>query len=532
MASVLLTRRELTLLLFALTVFLVAYNFESTVRPLASVPSAASSFSARALLALRDQKVFREDGRRAPQFADTLEEEILGDWDIEGKAVHDLGPIGLTEDQQHGEWKNGDIPVTQLVAHVPGFTILENVILSEGTLYLVNDHAAQVFPKQEAMISTGLDSSYPPVLQDLKFLTRRQALGAIGYSAHRLSGTTVLCVDQPSLVDNQTLLALHRAYATLSEPSTPFLAPARTVLANTKREVLNMTGYELKLARAAFPYMVHLFAEDWDDLERSGRPALFERILLADRTAAELSAHAFDFAADVVAPREPSGDDDSAQKKKDNKNRKAGTTIEATDKRLAFAPAFALPARLDWAEPLRVGALSLPASPGAAQRRAVTYVSTQMRRGAGAGARLREDDHVILVRELQKLGAAQGWDIHVVELGGSNPTTWVDHVRAAAQSSVMLGVYGNALTNSVLLRPGPPGPKPAVVEFFPDGKFTNEHEFIARTLGIEYIAWRNTKKYSRGSLPPISPPTNADSKVLSIDVSAVVQFVKEQMRRS
>ncbi|THH04651.1 hypothetical protein EW145_g5369, partial [Phellinidium pouzarii] len=162
----------------------------------------------------------------------------------------------------------------------------------------------------------------------------------------------------------------------------------------------------------------------------------------------------------------------------------------------------------------------------------VTYVSTQGRRSTGAGARLREDDHTVLVRELQKVGAAQGWDVHVIELGSENPTAWVDHVRAAAQSSVMLGVYGDALTNSVLLHPGPPGPPPAIIEFFPDGKFTNEHEFVARSLGIEYVAWRNTKKYPRGSLPPISPPTTTDSKVLSIDVPAVVQFVKEQMKRS
>ena len=66
-----------------------------------------------------------------------------------------------------------------------GYTILDSVLLVNGTLYLVNDHAAQVFPRPEAMLSTDLGTSDPPVLQDLRLVTRRQALDVIGYSAHR-----------------------------------------------------------------------------------------------------------------------------------------------------------------------------------------------------------------------------------------------------------------------------------------------------------------------------------------------------------
>ena len=55
----------------------------------------------------------------------------------------------------------------------------------------------------------------------------------------------------------------------------------------------------------------------------------------------------------------------------------------------------------------------------------------------------------------------------------------------------MLSVYGDALSNSVLMRTGTP--EPTIIEFFPDGRFTNENEFVARALGIQYVAWRNTK---------------------------------------
>jgi len=97
------------------------------------------------------------------------------------------------------------------------------------------------------------------------------------------------------------------------------------------------------------------------------------------------------------------------------------------------------------------------------------------------------------------------------------------------QSSVMLGVYGETLVHSVFMKPS--APVPTLIEFFPDGRFTNENEFITRSLGIDYIAWRNTKNYPRGSLPPISPPGNSEGQILTIDVNAVIQTVKERMKR-
>ena len=39
------------------------------------------------------------------------------------------------------------------------------------------------------------------------------------------------------------------------------------------------------------------------------------------------------------------------------------------------------------------------------------------------------------------------------------------------------------------------------------------------------------RKYDSASLPPISPPSDEDNQVLSIDVKSVVQFVREQLRR-
>ena len=201
--------------------------------------------------------------------------------------------------------------------------------------------------------------------------------------------------------------------------------------------------------------MGHLFAEEWDDLERTTRPMIFDRVLLADRTAAEHGAQSFDFGSDVVSQHREDEAEQGISTKAGKKDKAAavfrGVTIEATDKRLSFAPAFALPASPEWAKPIREGALTIPTPPGSEKRRAIAYFSNQ---GSRLGPKLRDVDHESLVRELEKLGAAQKWDIHVIELDGDDPTTWAQHVRAAAQSSVS-EVAG--LTESVFISCSHPG---------------------------------------------------------------------------
>lgn len=114
-----LTRREVTLLLFCFTVYIVAFNYEGSVRHY--VPSTVFSFSAVNLLTKAN--VFRHDGRRLEQFVDDLEREMVGDWDDERRPEYDLSPFGLSEDKQRKSWTHTDVPVSSLLAHVPGSQI-------------------------------------------------------------------------------------------------------------------------------------------------------------------------------------------------------------------------------------------------------------------------------------------------------------------------------------------------------------------------------------------------------------------------
>lgn len=319
--------------------------------------------------------------------------------------------------------------------------------------------------------------------------------------------------------------------------------------------------------------MGHIYAEDWDDLERAARPLFFDRVVLADRVSAVYGARAWDMDKEVRVhvPTVRTSEQDSEERNQKEKRQRDvqmhTVSLQPTDRSLAIAPAFAFPAPTNWFSQIRRTLLDVFGLTDDPKARVVTYVSTQHR---ASGPRLRASDHTALVAELQKLVAEQGrgWALEVVELGDGvngaprvendshlmlegeeSVSSWPAHVRAALRSSVMLGVWGDALTLLPLMRKV--SPSPTAVEFFPDKRFSNENEFVARALGVEYVAWRNTKyvflsaffikyaallmfdlrKYEGSALPPISPPSEEDSQVISIDVRAVVQFVKEQLRR-
>lgn len=200
--------------------------------------------------------------------------------------------------------------------------------------------------------------------------------------------------------------------------------------------------------------MSHLFAEDWDDFERTRRPVFLDRVLLADRVAALAGVEkGFEFkdikvdldmgAGEIGGGGNGDGDAVTTTIKSARKNKEAeepvAMHIEATDKHISFASAFALPAPRHWFQPIReslLDFLALTRQQSKQAKKSVTYVSTQGRSTwEGKYPRLRDEDHAMLVDELRKTGNMRGWDVHVIELGDEG-TPWVEQVRAAVESSV------------------------------------------------------------------------------------------------
>ncbi|KAH9939464.1 hypothetical protein B0H21DRAFT_37354 [Amylocystis lapponica] len=160
------TRRELTLLLFALTVFVLSYNLETSLQLVGVNPSQLSSgYLSTIGLGTKDPG-FEADGRRPKEWRDPFENLIFGEWqwDAARSLASSAGRLALAprprpctmsarEGLQAGvrgrttagsAWWAGSprtnslcsgragAPVASAVAHVPGFTILDNVVVLTG----------------------------------------------------------------------------------------------------------------------------------------------------------------------------------------------------------------------------------------------------------------------------------------------------------------------------------------------------------------------------------------------------------------
>lgn len=140
-------RREITLLIFCLTVFVFSYNLETSLRLLGLDP-VASQGAILSHLGLTTTSVIAPDGRKPDGWRDKLEDEVFGTWNWDeghvsgdgkgghqGKGTGGYGAlwageavIGALDRLMFGgesirdavnRW-GADIPRATLVKHVPG----------------------------------------------------------------------------------------------------------------------------------------------------------------------------------------------------------------------------------------------------------------------------------------------------------------------------------------------------------------------------------------------------------------------------
>jgi len=158
-------------------------------------------------------------------------------------------------------------------------------------------------------------------------------------------------------------------------------------------------GFHPYLLKAAFPYLTVMYLEDWEDYHKLQFPFIIERILVADREAAEPALH-------------------------------LGQPL--------YAPPFELDTSEFWWEPVR---RALAAYFGEIEekvgRKVVTYLHRQ---GETTGLRLRDEDHKSLVGELKKLEHAHGYEVHIVS-SLTDETAWNDRLGAIVKSSVSTATF-------------------------------------------------------------------------------------------
>jgi len=151
------------------------------------------------------------------------------------------------------------------------------------------------------------------------------------------------------------------------------------------------------VVRSSLPSVAMEFIDDWRDRAELGKPFVFHRVVVADRSAAMISSNFQRY------------------------------------QRTASVP-FALPGSTNWWMPIRnnvvkFAGLKPDVGGGTTSTPVITYISRQ-----NWGRRmLVPEHHEKLVRELHKLRATYGYEINVVE---AEKMSRVDQIRLAARTTV------------------------------------------------------------------------------------------------
>lgn len=508
------TRREFTLLLCAFTVFIIAYNLNPSLHVIGLTPGASLQ-----KLGLGSDPGFDSDGRRPEPFRDDAEDLIFGNWQwkeghVAGspakghkekataqrqKAFHHISP---SVNRQMVPWTK-EHPRSVLVKHTPGYTIVDSLILFNGTLYIINDNQGR-WPPLES-ISALTPSPEERYKNDLRFVPPEEAATLIPPLAGSINGVTLLSLDEAENQNPHTVISLLRTYSSLDIDITPDGAtilplPSRIAypripyfadrqperVGDGSDELIQRTRSEFgiphSLAKSLLPSTGIMYFHDWLDLQESEVPYVLERVVIADYEAA----------------------------------------IQASSgKDLPYwsAPFRDLEGSKNWWEPIRSGLSHILRIAENSDEVVITYINRQ---DVESGPTLRPGDHDLLVNELEKLSRDTKYTVVTI----SHSAPWQEKLSAILRSTIVLGVYGEHLLDSIYMKPTH---RSTVMEFWPAGTFVRDMELPVTSTGLHYVAWWADKKHSDSSLPPIARPADASTfrQSVLIDARAIVQSIRE-----
>ncbi|KAI0746550.1 hypothetical protein C8Q80DRAFT_1175836 [Daedaleopsis nitida] len=452
----------------------------------------------------------------SPRHSHTIEDLIA----LAPHVVHDeLDQLPSTFETQYTlqalnpplRWGDGQVPETEIVAHVPGWTIFDKLYLLNGTLYIVSDNPDSV-PELRYMISSAIFignqpeevAAREPSDREMRVITTAEARQMFGMDADRIDGVSWLANDPKQFITHyyhwsaELFFGFWRTYSSL-DPAIPpsgetsLPAPRRMIFphidAANWRDYAAMNQWVL---RSAFPSISMEFMNDWKERAALSRLFVLERVVLADRAAAM-----------------------------------NGDMFLRTQR--TAANAFSLPGSVNWWTTVRnnvVGFSTLDdehagaaAVQGVPTRPVITYISRQ-----GWNRRmLVQEDHERLVEELYKLRDMYDYEVNVVEM---DKLSRMEQFHLAGRTTIMMGVHGNGLTALLWMRPTP---RSTVIEFFYPGGFAHDYEYTTRALGMVHYGFWNNKHFTRPDVPEVAYPEGFQSNSIPIDGAAVAQLVRERL---
>ncbi|KAI0700188.1 hypothetical protein BC835DRAFT_1412209 [Cytidiella melzeri] len=407
-------------------------------------------------------------------------------------------------------WGQGEVLQTEIVAHVPGWTMFDKLYSKNGTFYIVTDDPTDV-PPLNLIISSGIFlTSGPtdelkrlPTDKDMRVIDTTEAKKLFGDRAQRLDGVTWLANDPKQFITHyyhwsaELFFGFWRAYSSL-DPSIPpsgktnLPAPRRFMF--THLDAANWRDYAAMnqwVLLSSFPSISMEFMDDWWERGNTTQTFVFDRVLLADRAAA-INGHIF-----------------------------------LRTQRTA-ANAFALPGSVHWWQPIRnrvvnaAGLTEFSYADYGEKVPVITYISRQ-----GWGRRmLIQEHHERLVQELNQLRDDYGYEVNIVNM---DKLTRAEQMILSGRTTIMMGVHGNGLTSLLWMQPTP---RSTVMEFFFPGGFAHDYEYTTRALGMVHYGFWGDSAFTRPDVPPVAYPEGFQGNEIPIDGALVARLCVERLSLS
>ncbi|KAJ6557205.1 hypothetical protein DFH09DRAFT_1163356 [Mycena vulgaris] len=403
-------------------------------------------------------------------------------------------------------WAASQVPETRIIAHVPGWSIIDRLYIYKGVVYIVSNKPEEI-PDLAEIYSKGVDievgeeaeNARLPDEKDIRIVSTAEARALFGTGAQILDGVTYFVNDPTQFVRHyyhwaaELWFGFWRAYSsldpTISASGNTTLPPPRRMLFN-RLDAFRWRDYSTMnqwVVRSTAPGLTMEFIDDWDDRTKMGVPFVLERVVLADRSAAMPAL---------------------------NYQRYQRTA----------ATAFGLPGSAYWWMTIRnnvVQFAGLDPAEGAGTRRrpVITYISRQ----EWGRRMLVQADHERLVRALRRLEVTHGYEVHVVV---PEKMTRLQQLQLAARTTILMGVHGNGLTSLLWMTPNP---RSTVMEFFYPGGFAHDYEYTTRSLGMTHYGFWDGEAFTSPDIPLPSYPEGFQGNSIPLDGEAVAALCIQRL---
>ncbi|KAJ3839103.1 hypothetical protein F5878DRAFT_561320 [Lentinula raphanica] len=462
--------------------------------------------------------------------------------------------------------KEGLVRETTILKHVPGWTILDSLYMHNGTYYVVTSNPPTVppqtdydpqespflhLPPPKAILSKGYDvygarggmGNEPmrvPDEHDLRYVSTAEFQKLFGidvaanedpeeWRVHTVPGLTFILNDSPQFITHyyhfcaELWFGVWRTYASLGGGH-KLPPPTRVLFPNLDsahwRDYANMNQLFM---RSLLPSTQMLFSHDWYDWVSlsnvhqatsesrddggimKGKPILFPRVLIADRSAAMPAFNYQRFQRTAAVP--------------------FGLLIPHGEE------------RGDWWSPVRDAIRAFaglddesadgPLENHETQQRTTRPVVTYLSRQDWNRRKLKTEDHERLVSELRQLETELG--IEVIVVSAENLSRW-EQIRLVGRSTILIGVHGNGLTAELWMNLGF---RSTVIEIFYPKGWAHDYEYTARAMGAggglkHYGVW-NDQVVTAPGFPPPSYPPGFQGNEIPVDGMTVANLVRNRI---